>query len=68
MKCSHGATVGELDDDQMFYLRARGIDKAVARGLLIAAFLNEHLELVTDDGARAMLGGAVSQWLGGLDV
>jgi len=68
VKCSHGATVGELDDDQMFYLRARGIDKTVARGLLIAAFLNEHLELVTDDGAREMLGAAVSQWLGGLDV
>jgi len=68
VKCSHGATVGELDDEQMFYLRARGIDEATARSLLIAAFLNEHLDLVTDERAREMLGGAVAEWLGGRDA
>ena len=68
VKCSHSATVGELDDEQMFYLRARGIDEATARGLLIAAFLNEHLDLVTDESAREMLGGAVSEWLGGMEA
>ena len=66
VKCSHGATVGELDDEQMFYLRARGIDEATARGLLIAAFLNEHLDLVSDEPAREMFAAAVSEWLEGV--
>ncbi len=38
VKCSHGATVGELDDSQLFYLRSRGITEAIARGLLTLAF------------------------------
>ena len=63
VKCSHGATVGELDDEQMFYLRARGIDEATARGLLVSAFLNEHLNLVSDSSARNLLAAAVSEWL-----
>jgi Fe-S cluster assembly protein SufD len=41
VKCSHGATIGQLDDDAIFYLRARGIDAATARQLLIFAFANE---------------------------
>ena len=44
VKCSHGATVGELDEDQLFYLRARGLDEATARGLLAFAFANSILE------------------------
>ena len=63
VKCSHGATVGELDSEQMFYLRARGIDEASARSLLIAAFMEEHLQSITDDAARDWLRGAVSAWL-----
>ncbi|MDA0231340.1 MAG: Fe-S cluster assembly protein SufD [Proteobacteria bacterium] len=63
VKCSHGATVGELDDEQLFYLRARGIDEASARNLLIAAFMEEHLQSITDDAARDWLRGAVSVWL-----
>jgi Fe-S cluster assembly protein SufD len=41
VKCSHGATTGQIDKDEMFYLRARGITPAVARRLLVAGFLNE---------------------------
>ena len=63
VKCSHGATVGELDAEQMFYLRARGIDEASARSLLIAAFMEEHLQSITDEAARAWLQSAVSRWL-----
>jgi Fe-S cluster assembly protein SufD len=63
VKCSHGATVGELDGEQMFYLRARGIDEASARSLLIAAFMEEHLQSITDDTARDWLRSAVSAWL-----
>ncbi len=41
VKCSHGATVSQLDDDEVFYLRSRGLDEADARNLLINAFAAE---------------------------
>jgi Fe-S cluster assembly protein SufD len=44
VKCSHGATVGQLDERQLFYLRARGIPEPAARGLLIFAFANEVIQ------------------------
>ncbi len=43
VKCSHGATVGELDQAALFYLRARGIDEASARAMLTRAFLEDVL-------------------------
>ena len=46
VRCTHGATVGHVDEDALFYLRARGIDEAVARGLLIHAFANEFVQQV----------------------
>lgn len=47
VKCSHGATVGQLDANAMFYLRARGIDESNARLLLMYAFAAEVLENIT---------------------
>jgi Fe-S cluster assembly protein SufD len=41
VKCSHGATVGQLDETQVFYLRARGIPEALARHMLLQAFADE---------------------------
>lgn len=41
VRCAHGATVGALDPEQVFYCRARGLDEAMAHGLLVAGFLNE---------------------------
>jgi Fe-S cluster assembly protein SufD len=46
VKCSHGATVGDLDEAALFYLRARGIPGEEARRMLIAAFVEEAVELV----------------------
>ena len=46
VKCSHGATVGQLDADQIFYLRARGLDDAAARALLTYAFAAEMVQRV----------------------
>lgn len=46
VKCSHGATVGQLNDDQLFYLRARGIPYEVARHMLLHAFADEVIEKV----------------------
>lgn len=46
VKCSHGCTIGQLDDDALFYLRSRGIPKKEARALLMYAFSNNVLESV----------------------
>jgi len=62
VKCSHGATVGELDADQLFYLRSRGIPDGEARSMLVRAFLAEALELVSDDAVRVVLDRAVEGW------
>ncbi len=62
VKCSHGATIGELDEDQLFYLRARGIPAAEARSMLIRAFLNDALDAVTNPAARGVLERAVDGW------
>lgn len=46
VKCAHGATVGELDARQLFYIRSRGLDEATAKGLLTFAFANEVLRRI----------------------
>jgi Fe-S cluster assembly protein SufD len=62
VKCSHGATVGELDAEQMFYLRSRGIPVAEARSILVRAFLAEALDAVANETIRSRLDAAVGQW------
>jgi len=63
VKCSHGATTGQLDANQLFYLRVRGIDEATARGLLMQSFLAEALLEVEDEQVRAVLQARVDAWL-----
>lgn len=46
VKCSHGATIGQLDEEPVFYLRSRGLDEATARQLLMHAFAGEILEKI----------------------
>jgi len=43
VKCTHGATIGRLDEEQLFYMRSRGIDEASARSLLTYAFASDIL-------------------------
>jgi Fe-S cluster assembly protein SufD len=53
VKCTHGAAIGQLDDDQLFYLRARGIAEPEAKHMLIEAFAGQVLESVTVPAVRA---------------
>jgi Fe-S cluster assembly protein SufD len=46
VKCTHGATIGQMDPDALFYLRSRGIDQTVARNLLVEAFAGEVLQRI----------------------
>ncbi|MEE2981630.1 MAG: SufD family Fe-S cluster assembly protein, partial [Pseudomonadota bacterium] len=63
VKCSHGATVGEIDDDALFYMRARGIGDDEARRLLVEAFVGEIVDRVSNEPIRAHLRQTVAQWL-----
>lgn len=55
VKCSHGATVGQLDPDMLFYLRARGIDEDAARGLLTYGFAQDVIERMGVAAVRSRL-------------
>lgn len=66
VKCSHGSTIGALDDDSLFYLRARGIPAERARALLIDAFVAEAVEEVRDETVRRGLTRMASAKLGGV--
>jgi Fe-S cluster assembly protein SufD len=55
VKCTHGAAIGQLDDDQLFYLRARGISQNDARNMLIHAFASDVLNGIRIDAVRARL-------------
>jgi Fe-S cluster assembly protein SufD len=62
VKCSHGATVGELDAEALFYLHSRGIGEAEARAMLVRAFLDEALAFIADPASRTRLDTAVQAW------
>jgi len=55
VKCAHGATVGQLDKDALFYLRSRGIAEEAAKRLLIKAFASDVLLAVSPDSLREHL-------------
>jgi len=63
VKCSHGATAGELDEDALFYLTSRGIPVDQAKALLIGAFLAGAMEEVAEESVRAALQEHVAHWL-----
>lgn len=64
VKCSHGATSGDLDEDQLFYLQARGIDADTARAILVQAFVYEALDEVQNVEIRGLLHDAITAKLG----
>lgn len=59
VKCSHGVTVGQLDQGAVFYLESRGIDEASARNLLTFAFANEMVEKIRLDSLRQQVRAAL---------
>jgi Fe-S cluster assembly protein SufD len=62
VKCSHGATVGALDEDQLFYLRSRGVPHADARAMLVRAFLTDALDGIADADIKAVLEASIERW------
>jgi len=62
--CGHGSTSGQIDEDLLFYLEARGIPEPEARALLIQAFVGEALERIEDERLREAFTNASVEWLG----
>lgn len=62
VKCSHGATAGELDATALFYLRSRGIDPDTARALLIEGFLDDVVERIGAEPLRQAFADMIHVW------
>jgi Fe-S cluster assembly protein SufD len=65
VKCSHGATSGELDERELFYLRSRGLDPDTARSMLTFAFADEVLERFANPAMAAQARRELVRWLPG---
>ncbi len=61
--CGHGATSGDLDENQLFYLKARGIPEKQAKALLIAAFAAAAFEEIEDEDVREIFNDLAQGWL-----
>lgn len=59
VKCKHGATIGQLDGDKLFYMRSRGLGLEEARRLLVHAFASEIIDKIKIDAVRAQVGGCL---------
>ena len=64
VKCSHGCTIGQLDQDALFYLRSRGIGKKEAEALLMYAFANNVLESVRIPELKGRINRLIAEKLG----
>ncbi len=63
VKCTHGATVGQLDDEALFYLRSRGLAPDTAKSLLLYAFADQNVREIKLDPLRAQLERLLLAWL-----
>ncbi|UZK69162.1 SufD family Fe-S cluster assembly protein [Sphingomonas sp. S1-29] len=65
VKCAHGATVGELDRNAMFYLQSRGIPLLRARALMTRAFVADAIDRIGEDAVRDAFAADADAWLEG---
>jgi Fe-S cluster assembly protein SufD len=65
VKCSHGCTVGTIDEEAMFYAQARGIGKEEARALLLAAFMEDVTNNIPHEHLRAVINERIESRLRG---
>ena len=63
VKCSHGTTTGQLDEEPLFYLRSRGLSDAEARMLLVQAFVDEAIDRINEESSRDEIKGMAARWL-----
>ena len=63
VKCTHGATIGQLDEEAIFYLRTRGISKEAARSMLVHGFAKDMIGQVQLEPLRQQLSNLLFEWL-----
>lgn len=63
VKCTHGATTGQFDEEPLFYLQSRGLTEAEARKVLMTAFVNEVVGNIEDESNQALVSEKVQTWL-----
>ncbi len=68
VQCAHGSTTGDIDEELLFYLMARGIPEAQARKILILAFLSEAIEEFEEERSVKLLEAMIRKWLHADDV
>ncbi|HET9638477.1 MAG TPA: SufD family Fe-S cluster assembly protein [Allosphingosinicella sp.] len=64
VKCAHGATVGELDRDALFYMASRGVPEAEAKALLTRAFVADAIDRIGEEKVREAFHADAQSWLG----
>jgi Fe-S cluster assembly protein SufD len=64
VKCSHGATIGKLDKDMLFYLKARGINEKSAKAILMNAFAHDVLDTISIEPVKNYLDNILAERLG----
>jgi len=63
VQCSHGSTTGALDETALFYLRSRGVPQRAAETMLVAAFVDEAIDEISDDRLAAQMRAHVAEWM-----
>ena len=61
VKCSHGATAGRVDDEQVFYAQARGLTRKEAIRMIVAGFFQQVFDRITVESVREALGAAIGR-------
>ncbi|MCE3295352.1 MAG: sufD [Crocinitomicaceae bacterium] len=64
VKCSHGSTTGQLDEEAVFYLRARGLSEKSARALMVSAFIGDVIEKIENDAVREYVDALIEEKFG----
>jgi len=65
VRCTHGATSGQVEPEELFYLESRGIPELKAKGLIVNGFLNEVVDRLSDEGIKAYLRDQIAHRLKG---
>jgi Fe-S cluster assembly protein SufD len=60
-RCTHGASVGPVDEEEIFYLQSRGIERAEAEKLIVSGFFHEVVGRIPDEGVRTLLDDAIDE-------
>ena len=64
MRCTHGATVGTVDEEQMYYLMARGLPRSEAQRLIVEGFFAPVLDRIPLESVREQLRGVIQAKIG----